>query len=198
MTRLLGAGMVVVRVRALGLRISLGHISACLGLPVKIRPRAVIHVACCIDPHHTWPATWSLWHRRGSRSRRHLAACRLGSRRCSHRCRHRSRSLRCSSRCCHRCSRGRLGRSRSLCRKPCLHPLMPPARAFLARSVRISPILALTRRSGRSSLGHGHLCHEKPRRHRHTSNSYLHTLSSKFRYDFSSLTMPAAKSYAHP
>jgi len=189
--------MVVVRVRTLGLRISLGHISTCLGLPIKIRPRAVIHIACCIDPHHTWSATWSLWHRRGSRSRRHLSACSLRCRRRSHRCRHRSRSLRRSSRSRHRCSRSSLGWSRRLCRKPRLHPLMPPARAFLARSVRISPILALTRRSGRCSLGHGHLCHEKPCRHSHTSNSCLHTLSSN-NYNFNSLTMPADKSYAHP
>ncbi len=175
---LLRAALPAIPMRALRLRIGLAHILPRLRLAVIGRSVAVIHLAFRIHPHHSRPAARS--RRLGrSRSRRStLRRTRLPCRSWSG-SRHRRRSLprRSRSRSRHRsCRRSRTRRPRSphRSRVPRLHPLMPLARAALARRRRVRPILANPIRSRRSSRRSLRPCHSAHHRNQTKPCKLLH------------------------
>jgi hypothetical protein len=167
----------MVRMGALGLGISLGHIRAFLGLAVVVRPITVVDVARSIHPHQARSAASRLRHRR---SLRRGGSLRRRSRSSRRRRGGRSRNLRSSrsssSRSRSRRSRGSSRRSRGSSRIPLLHPLVPTASALFAGSRRISSILALSGRS-RRCLSHRNMRSQKSSRNRHQTNRCLHKYS---------------------
>ena len=144
----------MVRMRTLGLRIRLRHISSLLGLPVELRTRAVIDVGIRIEPNHSRASSWSL----GLICGRALSCLvRSGSRRTAS-----SRSRRC----------------RRVGRVPFLDTLMSLARSTLICRCRVRTVLALPRRTGRS-LRDSKLRHKNPRNNRHQTNGYSHKRSDE-------------------
>jgi hypothetical protein len=161
----------VIRMRAFGLRISLGHVRPFLGLTVISRPIAVVDVARRIHPYQARTASRRLRHRRGLRRWGGLRRWRRSRSRCRGWGRSRS-SLRRRRR-----SRGwSLCRRRSTRRIPLLHTLMSPASPLFAGGSRIRPIFTLSSRSG-GCLSHRHLRRQKPCRNRHQPSHRLHKRS---------------------
>lgn len=182
---LLTASVSVIRVRALGLRIRLGHIRSSLGLAVEVRTIAVVHVARRVDPHQPGTAASSLRPRSSLRRRRRLRPwCR---RRRHSRCR-RGSSL--------RRRRSHIKTRRRRVRIPRPYPLMPAAGALFVRRRPIRSILALPcRLARRSPLSYGKLRAQKPQCNRHKTNCHLHKSSKETRFMFGSNT---AESYPIP
>jgi len=172
----------------LGLRIRLRHIRSRLGLPIKVRPIAVVDVARRIHPYQTRPAARRLWSRRGLRRRRSL---RSRSRRCG--C-NRSGDRRRSRRGCRSGRWSRRSRSRRI---PFLHTLVTPACTLLARCGRVGPILAKPGRSRRRRrLSHRNLRYQKPSHYGQQTNHSLHKTSHKNQILLITVGPNIAESYA--
>jgi hypothetical protein len=166
----------MVRMRTLGLRIRFRHIRSCLGLTVKVRSVAVIHIARTIYPYQTRAASCRLGPGRGLRRRGSL-----GTRR-------RRWSNYSRSRCWGRGSRlrwSRRGGSSSSRRCiPLLHPLVSTARPLFARSGRVGSILANPGRARRRRrLTYRNLRRQKSSHYRQQMKRSLHKdLSLKIRF----------------